>query len=182
MDEGKLYKRVFTPVLIFLIAYEWLVSGFDKLLSGNFVPQLMRQLSSSLSGMQYHFYENILKSDIIPHAVVFGILVEVGEICVGVAFVLLGVALIRDRINTAIIQLGIWTSIIAAFMALNFFLWQGGSMFLNLGDPFDEGITIDFMLVLIQLWMAVFFFSIRRRYSLLANRHMRQSERLNPFT
>ncbi|MFD1675322.1 hypothetical protein [Alicyclobacillus fodiniaquatilis] len=182
MDEGKLYKRVFTPVLIFLLAYEWLVSGFDKLLSGNFVPQLMRQLSSSLSGMQYHFYENILKNDIIPHAVVFGVLVEVGEICVGVAFVLLGVALIRDRINTAIIQLGIWTSIIAAFMALNFFLWQGGSMFLNLGDPFDEGITIDFMLVLIQLWMAVFFFSIRRRYSLLANRHMRQSERLNPFT
>lgn len=165
VDEVTLYKRVFTPVLIFLIAYEWLISGFDKLLSGNFVQQLKGQLSSSLSDMQYHFYGHILKSTIIPHAMVYGVLVEVGEICAGIAFIILGVALIRDRINTAIIQLGIWTSIIAAFMALNFFLWQGGSVFLNPGDPFDEGITIDFMLVLIQLWIAVFFFSIRRKYS-----------------
>lgn len=165
MDEAKLYKRVFTPVLVFVIAYEWLISGVDKLLSGNFVQQLKGQLSSSLSGMQYHFYGKILKSTIIPHAMAFGVLVEVGEICAGIAFVLLGAALIRDRLNTAIIQLGIWTSIIAAFMALNFFLWQGGSVFLNPGDPFDEGITIDFMLVLIQLWIAVFFVGIRRNYA-----------------
>ncbi|MFB5189856.1 hypothetical protein [Alicyclobacillus fastidiosus] len=164
MDEVTLYKRVFTPVLMILIAYEWLISGVNKLLSGNFVQQLKGQLSSSLSGMQYHFYENIVKSTIIPHATTFAVLVEVGEICAAIGFVVLAIALFRNRINTMIVQLGIWTSIVSAFMALNFFFWQGGSVFLNPGDPFDEGITIDFMLVLIQLWIAVFFFSIRRRY------------------
>lgn len=165
MKETTLYKRLFTPVLVLLIAYEWLISGFNKLLSGNFVRQLKEQLSSSLSDMQYHYYEHIVKSTVIPHAAIFAILVEIGEICAGIGFVILAIALFRNRISKPIVQLGIWTSIVSAFMAMNFFLWQGGSVFLNPDDPFDEGITIDFMLVLIQLWIAVFLFSLWRKYS-----------------
>ncbi|MDQ0190269.1 hypothetical protein [Alicyclobacillus cycloheptanicus] len=162
MNEGILYKRVFTPILMICIAYEWLVSGLDKVMSGDFVQQLKGQLSSSLGGMQYHFYENILKSFVIPHAMTFAVLVEVGEICAGIGFVLLAVALFRNRVGAVAVQLGIWVPLVSAFMALNFFLWQGGSVFINPGDPFDEGITIDLMLVLIQVWIAIFFFMTGR--------------------
>lgn len=165
MEEAALYKRVLIPVLLLCLAYEWLVSGFDKLISGIFVQQLKGQLLSSLSDMQYQFYGHVVKNVIAPHAAVFAVLVEVGELCAGVGFVILAVALFRDRITTAIIHLGIWTSIVASFMALNFFLWQGGSVSLNPGDPFDEGITIDFMLVLIQVCIAVFLICVRRRYA-----------------
>lgn len=177
MNEATLYKRLFAPVLMILIAYEWLISGFDKLLSGHFVQQLKGQLSSALPDMQYHFYKNIVQSSFIPHAATFAVLVEVGEICSGIGFVVLAIALFRNRINTTIVHLGISTCVVSSFMALNFFFWQGGSMFLNPGDPFDEGITIDFMLLLIQLWIAIFLFSIRRKYSTSQPNHQQSLDR-----
>ncbi|WP_067621555.1 hypothetical protein [Alicyclobacillus acidiphilus] len=175
MNETTLYKRVLTPGILLLLAYEWLISGFDKVFSGIFVQQLRNQLVSSLSGLQYHFYDHFLKSVVVPQAHLFAVLVEIGEICTGIGFVALAVALIRDRMNSVLALVGIWTSIISAFMALNFFLWQGGSLFLNPSDPFDEGITIDLMLVLIQLWMAIFFFSVRRKFAAERQHALRNS-------
>lgn len=37
-------------------------------------------------------------------------------------------------------------------------------MFLNSGDPFDEGIPIDIILFLLQLGLAIFFFTLHRGF------------------
>lgn len=166
MREETLYKQLFMPFILLIIAYEWVISGFDKLLSGQFVQQMNQQLTGTLHGMQYSFYAGILKQVVIPYAPVYAVLVEIGEVCVGIAFVIIAIALFRNKLSKITINLGICTSIISAFMVLNFFFFQGGSMFLNPGDPFDEGIPIDFILFLIQLWMAVFFFILHRGYEM----------------
>jgi thiosulfate dehydrogenase [quinone] large subunit len=164
MREEMLYKKFLTPFILLVIAYEWMVSGLDKFLSGQFVQQINEQLTSALQGMQYSFYADILKHVVIPYASVYAVLVEVGEVCVGLAFVIIAIAIFRNKLSKLIINLGIWASLISAFMVLNFFFFQGGAMFLNPGDPFDEGIPIDFILFLMQLGMVIFFFTLHRGY------------------
>lgn len=170
MRESAIFKRLFSPIIFFVIAYEWLMSGLDKVLSGNFVQQLGQQLTSALHGMQYSFYVPVLKHFVIPNSVFFAVLVEIGELCVGVAFVIIAFALLGDKMNGFIAKLGFWTGLFSAFMVLNFFFFQGGAMFINPGDPFDEGIPIDFILFLMQLWIAIFFFMANRQYAFQTNK------------
>ena len=67
-------------------------------------------------------------------------------------------------------KLGTVVSLVGAFMNLNFFFYQGGSIFLNPSDPFDEGISLDLLMVLIQIVIAAFYMDplqvIRKKLSL----------------
>lgn len=163
MNENMLFKQLFTPFILLIVAYEWVVSGLNKAFNGQFIQQMNHELTSAIHGMQYSFYSVLLQKIVIPNAKLFAVLVEVGEICVGIAFVIIAIALFRNSLTRLILNLGVWTSAISAFMVLNFFFYQGGSMFLNPGDPFDEGIPIDFILFLVQLWFAIFFYILIRQ-------------------
>ena len=162
MNQDTLFRQFFAPLILLAIAYEWLISGLNKVLYGHFVQQMQHELILASKEMQYSFYSAMFKQFVIPNAPLFALLVEVGEILIGVSYVIIALAIFSNNIGKTTITIGIWTSIISAFMVLNFFFYQGGAMFLNTGDPFDEGIPIDFILFLMQLFIAIFFITLHR--------------------
>lgn len=159
-----LQRRYFFPVVLFILAYEWLVSGLDKVISGTFVSNFHHQLQATLSGpVHYEFYQSLLQLIVLPNSVLFAWLVECGELVVGATFVVLGVMVVKRQSDRRIRTLGILTGLLSAFMTLNFFFYQGGSFFLSTSNPFDEGIPVTLLMVFIQLAVAGRFWTPRRR-------------------
>lgn len=166
MKEKSLFQRIFTPMLLIVLAYEWLISGLEKIFNEHFFSQFNQQLLIDMNDMQYTFYLNILKRIILPHTDIFAVFVEISEICVGVAFAMIAAALVKNRLNNGMIQLGIWTGILSAVMVLNIFLIKGGSIFFNTRNSFEGGIHITFILFLMQLFITVIFFFLQRKQML----------------
>lgn len=157
-------RRYFFPMVLFILAYQWLVSGLDKVINGTFVSGFHHQLVAALSGpMQYKFYASVLQLVVLPNSTLFAWLVECGELIVGAAFVVLGVMVVTRQSDRRIRILGIVAGLVSAFMTLNFFFYQGGSFFLSASNPFDEGIPVTLMMVFIQLAVAGRFWTPRRR-------------------
>jgi hypothetical protein len=75
-----------------LIGYEWLVSGGDKLLYGRFPAQLGTLLAGLLtSGRVPTIFAVFLRTIVLPHAVLFGLLIEWGETLAGLCLVTAGI-------------------------------------------------------------------------------------------
>ena len=72
-------------VVQIVIGYEWLSSGITKTASGTFVSGLAGDLKDKSQGAA-HWYRTFLNDSIVPNAKAFAVLIEVGEIVVGVAF------------------------------------------------------------------------------------------------
>lgn len=150
-------ERFLVISVLAVLAYEWLVSGLDKVLSGDFVTSLHHEMMDGIANAQYGFYAKFLQKYCMAHCVVIGYLVEVGEIAVGLSFLILAASILFQAQKPFLSTLGIVTGLIGAFMTLNFFFYQGGSVFINTSDPFDEGIPVDLILALIQLGITVYF-------------------------
>ena len=72
-----------------LIGYEWLLAGGDKLLLGGFPAQLGDLLRTSAgSGHLPGFFVAILQGLVVPHAALFGYLIEWGETLAGLGLVI----------------------------------------------------------------------------------------------
>lgn len=157
-------SRYFFPIVLFILAYEWLVSGLDKVISGTFITHFHHQLVSAISGgMHYPLYASLLQVAVLPNSRLFAWLVECGELAVGTAFIVLGVMVLKRQKNRVIKTMGVATGILSAFMTLNFFFYQGGPILLSTGHPFDEGIPVALVMVLLQLAVAGRFWTPRRR-------------------
>src|SRR5579871_6315734 len=76
-----------------IIAWEWLVSGTNKVLSGVFPQGLASTLQDSIKNNPNGWYVSFLRGIIIPHSVAFGYAIEITEILIGVAL-LVGVVLL----------------------------------------------------------------------------------------
>lgn len=157
-------NRIFISLIHAVIAYEWLVSGFNKLLSGEFVVGLHDEILASIPDMKYPFYAHFLEKWCVPHCDVLGGLIIFGEISVGLLFVFLGIVMLRGNISPVVMGLGAITALAGVFMNLNFFFFEGGAFFLQTSEPFDEGVSIDFLLVLFQLGLAVYYLSMFLSY------------------
>lgn len=151
-------QRMFISLIFFVLAYEWLISGLNKVLNGHFIIDLHKEYLQSIPDIQYSFYARFLKAVCLPHCIIIGGLVEYGEVLLGISFIVLAIYMFKGKTNNFISTLGISTGLISAFMTLNFFLFQGGSIFLNPSEPFDEGISIDLILFLLQLGISVFYY------------------------
>ncbi|MHB1567939.1 MAG: hypothetical protein ACYC0H_01930 [Solirubrobacteraceae bacterium] len=159
-----------------VIGYEWLASGITKIASGTFVSGLAADLKDS-SGSAPHFYRSFLNETIIPNARVVAVLIEVGEIIVGVGLLVAAIvwltrwSRLSDRWRMAILWTVMLSALGATLMAINFHLANGGNHpWLIPADGFDETIDVDTVLVFIQ--MAFFAFSA---YLLLKLRRQRQA-------
>lgn len=156
------------PALIALLAvqiiigYEWLTSGITKAASGDFVSGLGGDLTDN-SRDAAHWYRSFLDNAIIPNARTFAVLIEVGEIVVGLAFVAAAVVwLVRwrrlsDRGRIAILVVTMLAALGATFMAINFHLASGANHpWLIPREGFDETIDIDTALIMFQIVLFVF--------------------------
>ena len=143
-----------------VVAYEWLNSAFTKIVHGGFAAGLADELaknSDSASG----WYWGVLEAVIIPHAAIFGYLIEAGELLVGAILVATAALLFARGQHLSVGALRALLGVVAltalggAFMNLNFSLFSGAPAPWSLGsDTFSEGVGIDGILMLMQLAMA----------------------------
>lgn len=169
LNDTMILKKVFIPVILLVLAYEWLVSGIDKIISGSFVSSMHKQFIQAIPDMQYHFYADILNSLFAKDASLLAWAVELGELFAGISFLWLAICLIRNKLNPSALKLGIAAGIVSAFMNLNFFFYQGGFYFINPSDPFDEGIPVDLLMLLIECTVAIAFILIIRSRKKIAH-------------
>ena len=151
------------------LGYEWFMSGLAKALSGDFISGLGDQLtdtSKDLSG----FYKSFLDGTVIPNAQVFGYLVMVGELAIGILLIALaavwwfrwsGLSITGQSVVLGLIVLA---GVFAIFMNINFHLANGGTHpWFIAADPFDEGVDLDSVMPLIQLAISIVAFVILRQ-------------------
>src|SRR5207247_1540723 len=69
------------------IGYEWFMSGLTKIVRGGFRSGLAADLREKSVGAA-GWYKSFLDGSVIPHAVVFGYLIEIGELLIGLALIL----------------------------------------------------------------------------------------------
>ncbi|HEX7949584.1 MAG TPA: hypothetical protein VF494_04475 [Candidatus Limnocylindrales bacterium] len=163
------------PVLAGLLAvqaflgYEWLMSGLAKVLSGEFVSGLGDHFNETLDEAS-GFYKSFLETTVIPNAQLFGYLVTIGEVALGMGLIVAAatwwfrwssLSLGGRSIVLGVVVLG---GVIAIFMNVNFHLANGSSHpWLIAADPFDEGVDLDSVMPLIQLAISLVALTLLRR-------------------
>ena len=159
-------------VVQLIIGYEWLSSGITKVASGTFVSGLAADLKDGV-GSAPHFYRSFLSDAVIPDARTFAVLIEIGEILVGLGFIVAAIlwlvrwARLSDRARLSILWATMLAALGATFMALNFHLANGGNHpWLIPADGFDETVDVDAVLVFMQMALfalsAYLVFKVRR--------------------
>ena len=157
-----------TAIQIFL-GYEWLMSGVAKALSSDFVTGLADELteaSSNLSGA----YKSFLDGVVIPNAELFGYLVMIGELAIGIGLIALAAVWWFRWVSlsytgrSVLLGLIVLAGVIAVFMNVNFHLANGSTHpWFIAADPFDEGVDLDSVMPLIQLAISGVAFVIFRQ-------------------
>ncbi len=144
--------------LIYLfIAYEWLISGLDKIFSSDFRSGLAGQLQDSNADNPHDWYVHFMNRVVIPHASGIAVAIEIGEILVAIGLIVGAVLWVAsDRIGehrTRTFRFCVIASLAgSAFMTANYYLMTGGGFpWVNTGAPFDEGISIDGLLTLMAI-------------------------------
>jgi thiosulfate dehydrogenase [quinone] large subunit len=140
-----------------LIGYEWLLSALNKMLSPAFRSGLAGQLKMAMAGNPNGWWVALTKAMVLPHAQLWAVLAEVGELLVALGF-FAGAALWASgrfpaqrwarRVNLVVIGalLG------SAVMTANYYLMAGATLpGLDPSNPFNEGLSIDGLLTLIAL-------------------------------
>lgn len=173
-EAAGLALKGFLVVMAF-IGYEWFMSGLTKVVRGGFpsgLPDELREKSKDTVG----WYKSFLDGSVIPNGRAFGILIEVGELAIGVALIGAAIALLfRWQRLSYREELTVWVAIALAavgaiLMNVNFHLANGSPHpWLIPKDGFDEGVDMDSLLPLIQLVFLVvstkLFMRLRRQHA-----------------
>jgi hypothetical protein len=137
-----------------LIAWEWLVSGANKVLAGDFPQGLAATLGDGAKNNPNGWYVQLLNAVIIPHSVGFGYAIEFTELLIGLGL-LIGTVLLLGPVRRKgdpqyHIALGemVVASVAAvacAFLCVNFHFFMGDGFLpgVNTAKAFDEGISLD---------------------------------------
>jgi hypothetical protein len=149
-------------VVQIITGYEWLVSGITKVTSGTFVSGLADNLRSTADSAP-GFYRSLIHSTLIPNARTLAVLIEIGELAVGLVFIAAAIVwLTRWPRLSGTVRMGLLGATMlaalgASFMALNFHLARGGNHpWLIPADGMDETIDVDTVLVLMQTTLFAF--------------------------
>jgi hypothetical protein len=144
-----------------LIGYEWLLSAFDKIHSSTFRSGLAQQLGQTMQGNPNTWWVGLVKTVVLPRAPFFGVLVEAGELLVGVGFfagaLLWASGQFPARRWARHLNVGVLMALAgSAFLTATYYLMAGKTLpLLNPGDPFDEGLSLDGLLTFIALGLLV---------------------------
>jgi thiosulfate dehydrogenase [quinone] large subunit len=152
-----------------LIGWEWLVSGANKVLSGNFPSGLAGSLRDAIKGNPNGWYAAFLKTVILPHSVFVGYAIEIVEVLTGLALLsgmLLFIGGIRrhgdPQYHLALAQ--VIAASIAAFacgvLCVNFHFLMGDGVLpgLSASQPFNEGVSLDTLMP--PMALVILFFNL----------------------
>ena len=156
-------------VVELVIGYEWLISGLDKFVRGDFPAGLADELLKMSVGTS-GWYGGFLKRAVIPNARIFGDAIETSELLAGVALIagpliwLFAWDRVSDRIRRAVLFFTTAAAIGGTFLAINFHFANGASHpWLIPSAAFDEGIDLDIVLPTIQIVIATVSIILCRR-------------------
>jgi uncharacterized membrane protein YphA (DoxX/SURF4 family) len=143
------------------VGYEWLDSGLTKIVRGGFPSGLASDLTDRVKAAP-GWYRSFVDGSIIPNAVAFGYLIEIGELVVGIGLIAAAIVWLTrwERLPDAGRRGVLATTIVAAFfgivMAVNFHIANGGNHpWLIPKDGFDESVDLDALLPAIQLALMI---------------------------
>ena len=172
--EGGVALIALLAIQIF-IGYEWLMSGLAKVVRGGFPSGLAEELTEKSEGIG-GWYKDFLDGTVIPNGELFGVLIIVGELLVGIGLIAAAVVWLARRetlengAKMAVLGVTFLAAVGAILMNVAFHLANGSAHpWLIPEEGFDEGVDLDSLLPLIQLALAVFsaklFLGIRRERS-----------------
>ena len=162
--EGTVCRAGLATLLVvqLILGYEWFVSGITKVASGTFVSDLAANLRSNADSAP-GFYRSLIHSTLIPNARTLAVLIEIGELAVGAAFIAASIvwltrwSRLADPARTALLGTAMLAALGATFMAINFHLARGGNHpWLIPADGMDETIDVDTVLVFTQMTIFAF--------------------------
>ena len=167
------------------LGYEWLMSGFTKIVRGGFPGGLADELREKSEGAAA-WYTSFLDSVVIPNGSLFGVLIIVGELAVGAALVVAAALWafrwerIGSRGRTWVLAATVAAALGGIFMNVNFHLANGSAHpWLIPGDGFDEGVDLDSFMPAVQLVLvavSVLVWKGARRHAGDAERSRRRAE------
>lgn len=143
------------------IAYEWLVSALNKMLDPRFAAGLAPQLRQSLHSNPNHWYSTLVSDVVVPHATLYATLIEVGELLIGLGFLVGALLWLSRRLAASAwarsLTLAVMAAVAAgALLTANYYLNGGDTLpGLNPGNPYNEGLSIDGVLTLIAVGLLV---------------------------
>lgn len=143
------------------IGYEWLLSGLNKVLSADFSSGLAQNLQSSLKGNPNSWYVSLADTLMLPHAQICAVLAEGGELLVGLGMFAGAALWVSGRLAASrwarTLNLGVIVAVLGGIlMSLNYALMGGDTLpWINAGNAFNEGISIDSLLTIIGLGLVV---------------------------
>jgi hypothetical protein len=150
-------KTISISWLIFLqlaLAFEWLHSALGKWLHPEFMDGIGKTLGTFASKTNHRGYAEFLNSVAVPNAEMFGNMIRVGELAVGLALLLSGLIILKQK------QLSLpaaWIITAACFggalMNINFFLASGWS------SPAAWGLNI--LMAATEIILGIFYLSHR---------------------
>ncbi len=169
------FEATARPLLVGLLAvqiflgYEWLMSGLAKVLAGGFSSGLASSLSDQskdLSGP----YKSFLDGVVIPNGQLFGYLVMLGEVALGVVLIVTALLWMTRWSELSfggrqlILGLIVLAGGVAIFMNVNFHLAAGANHpWLIAADPNGEGVDLDSLMPVIQVILSGVAFAFLRQ-------------------
>ena len=138
------------------VGYEWVDSGLTKIVRGGFPAGLAADLHERVKSAP-GWYQSFVDGSIIPHGVLFGYLIEIGELLVGIALIAAALVWIfrwqrlPDLGRLTLLAVTIVAAVGGIFMAVNFHLANGDTHpWLIPKDGFDESVDLDTLVLAVQ--------------------------------
>ena len=151
------------PVILLIVAYEWVIASVDKLMTKNYIGSFHKQLSDGISDVQWQWYAHLVKSVGLPMSNVLAVLVLAAELFVGISFLVIAIRKLQGANKKGMYVCGLITSIIGAFMNMNYAILGGDTLFVDPANAFQESISIDWILCLVEVTLAVQSYSLMKK-------------------
>jgi uncharacterized membrane protein YphA (DoxX/SURF4 family) len=146
---------VWLMLIQFVLAFEWLHSGWGKWAKPGFMDNIGKTLEGFATKTPYKAYGAFLNNTAVGNADLFGNSIRIGEIGVGIALALSGIILLtKKRLPSWAVAAMVIALLGGALMNLNFFLASGWS------SPSTWGINMT--MGFIQLILAIYYITNRR--------------------
>lgn len=145
-----------------ILGFEWFWSGIAKfIMPGGFPASLPGELGEIIENAPA-WYANLLSGFVLPQAILFGYVIEIAELLIGIAF-LFGPLIwffvwnrTPDLIKSALFSLTAAAAIGGFFMAANFHFAMGyAHPWLLPTSGLDESVDFDSMVAAMQILIAV---------------------------
>ena len=138
-----------------VIGFEWLLSGLDKVMSPTFSSGLARQMQDAVQGNPNTWWATLATRLVIPHARIFALFAEASELFVALGFfigaILWATGMIQEKRWTRRLNVITLGAVVTSLgLTANYYLMSGFTLpGLNPGTPFQEGLDIDGLLLLL---------------------------------